>query len=498
MTYDRNSVYFDAKPTPLMPLNRLWGGITVLLWCFLFLPDLTGFTHLLQGLSQFNLMLLAGAAVVLLMQGIRYRDQWNLSLEPTFQGWPVVLMLGAAIASLLTRTLLDVEHLAVVGVVIGAYGLFGLFCDPQAWKRSIPFMGAFALLMFLFALEFTDLGHLARTAIAEVTEYLLQPFHVNAISSEDILVLSTGIAFVDLPCSGFKNIEIGSLFFIAASVLERKQLGLRWFLVGLTTIALLITANVARILVIVVLTFVIKQPTLAGILHVPLGLCGFITVCLIALLLLRWVPRQTVRSQITHPDSSAVPTASIRNALLTLGLMIGLVCVPPPAAAAPVTFNIPQWSLPLKSRDINLSPPEQTFFIRNPGVVAEKQAFEFNDISGSMIFVASPSWQAHHAPELCLTGSGFKIDQMQKRLLTPQVTGRWLSLDQGQHQAAYWFQSSQRTTDNYLDRVWSEITRREPQWTMVSILFDQPVSADNPEVRSILEEVHDAVDTAMT
>ncbi|MGB7417055.1 MAG: exosortase O [Thermosynechococcaceae cyanobacterium] len=496
MTYDRNSAYFEAKPTPLLPLMLL-GGITVLLWCYLFLPELTGFTQLLQSLSSFNLMFLAGAAVVLLLQGIRYREDWKLSLEPTFQGWPVVLMLGAVIASLLTRNLLDVEHLSVVGVVIGAYGLFGLFCDPQTWRRSIPFMGAFALLIFLFALEVTDLGHLARTAIAEIVESLLQPLHVAAVSSEDILVLSTGIAFVDLPCSGFKNIEIGSLFFVAASLLERKQMGLRWVLVGLTNLALLITANVARILVIVVLTFVIKQPTLAGILHVPLGLCGFITVCLMTLGLLRFVPRQ-------HPPSGVErgylnrPTAKLRNAALTLGLLMGLALIPQPAAAAPIRFNIPEWPLPLQTHTIELSELERTFFLRNPGVVAEKQAFEFNDISGSMIFVASPSWQAHHAPELCLTGSGFKIDQMQKRSLAPQVTGRWLSLDQGQHQAAYWFQSPQRTTDHYFDRVWSEITRQDSHWTMVSILFNQPVSADNLEVQAMLEEVHAAIDIAMT
>ncbi|PZD74131.1 hypothetical protein C1752_01272 [Acaryochloris thomasi RCC1774] len=498
MTYDNPLARFEADPTHVLSLNRLLGVITILLWLVLFLPELMGFTHLLKILSLFNILLLAGAAAVLFIQGFRCRDQWKFSLEPTFQGLPLLVMVGVAIASLLTRNFLDLENLSAVGAIIGAYGLMGLFCDTQTWKRNIPFVGAFAILVFLFALELTDLGHLARTGIAEIVEYLLQPFSVNAITSEDILVLSTGVAFVDIPCSGFKNIEIGSLFFIAASMLERRQMGLRWFLVGVTNFALLIVANIARIFVIVTLTFVLQQRTVAEILHVPLGLCGFISVCLLTLLLLQFVPHQrpsTTKLQESRKTQS--PAANIRNALITLGLLLGLALIPHPTAAA-VGWDSLQWPTSMQAESVNLTRPEQMFFTQYPGVVAQKQAFKTQNISGSMIFVASPSWQAHHAPELCFLASGFKIDDMQKRTLTSQVTGRWLSLDQGQRQAAYWFQSSQRTTDHYLDRVWSEMIRKEPHWTMVSILFDQSVSADDAAVQAVLADVHDAISTAMT
>jgi exosortase O len=478
-------------------MNGLMGGATLVLWFVLVLPEVTGMMHLLRVLSPFNLMLLAGAAVILLFQGCR--SDWRFSLTPTFQGVPLLMLLGTAIAIILTRTFLDLEHLSVVGVVVGAYGLVGLFCDPRTWKRGLPFMGAFAILLFLFALELTDLGHLARTAIAEMVELLLQPLGVGAISSEDILVLSTGIAFVDVPCSGFKNIEIGSLFFVAASLLERKRMGLRWLLVGLSNLALLMIANIARILVIVVLTFVLQQRTLAEILHVPLGLCGFITVCLLTLQLLRWVPRQApLAADRVHSSVLNHPPVNIRNAVITLGLLLGLAWVPQPAAISAVTLDPLQWPLSLHTQAIDLTPQEQTFFTRHPGTVAQKQTFQFQGISGSMIVVASPTWQAHHAPELCLSASGFQLDQMQKRSLADDVTGRWLSLNQGQRQAAYWFQSAQHTTDDYLDRVWREITRQDPQWTMISILFDRPVSADSADVKTMLEGVHGAIATAMT
>lgn len=499
MTYDSPPAHLDVKSTHFISLNRLLGGATVLLWSILFLPELMGFTQLLKILSPFNLMLLAGAAAVLFIQSIRCRHQWKFSLEPIFQGLPLLMMLGVAIATLLTRHFLDLEDLTVVGAILGAYGLVGLFCDRHIWKRSLPIIGAFATLVFLYALELTDLGHLVRTGIAEIVEYLLQPFSLNAVSSEDILVLSTGVAFVDIPCSGFKTIEIGSLFYLATSLLERKKMGLQWCLLGLVNLALLVTANIARIFVIVALTFVLQQRTLAEMLHVPLGVCGFITVCLITLFLLRWVPRQ--RSGAVVPEKNRrtqTPSASIRNAVLTLSLLLGLALIPHPAAASPVALDSLQWPTSMQTEMVVLSPQEQTFFTQYPGVVTQKQTFKTQYLSGSMVFVASPSWQAHHAPELCFLANGFKIDDMQKRSLTGQVTGRWLSLDQGQRQAAYWFQSSQRTTDHYLDRVCSEMIRKEPKWTMVSILFDQQISADDSAVQGMLTDVHDAIATAMT
>ncbi len=499
MTYDNPPAHLEAEPTRFMSLNRLLGGATVLLWCILFLPELVGFSQLLKILSLFNVMLLAVAAAVLFIQSIRCRHQWKLSLEPTFQGLPLWMMLGVAIATLLARHFLDLEDLAVVGVILGAYGLVGLFCDRRIWKRSLPIIGAFATLTFLYALELTDVGHLVRTGIAEIVEYLLRPLSVDAISSEDILVLSTGVAFVDIPCSGFETIEIGSLFFVATSLLERKKMGLKWSGLGLVNLALLVTANIARIFAIVVLTFVLQQRTLAEILHVPLGICAFITVCLITLFLLRWVPRQSSVPMASQEKARIQsPTVQIRNAVLTLSLLLGLALVPHPAAATPVGLDSLHWPMSMQAETVELSPQEQTFFTQYPGVVTQKQTFKTPELSGSMVLVASPSWQAHHAPELCFLANGFKIDEMQKRSLTDQVTGRWLTLDQGQRQAAYWFQSSQRTTDHYLDRVWSEMIRKEPKWTMVSILFDQPLAADDSAVQGILTEVHDAIATAMT
>jgi exosortase O len=107
--------------------------------------------------------------------------------------------------------------------------------------------------------------------------------------------------------------------------------------------------------------------------------------------------------------------------------------------------------------------------------------------------VASPTWQAHHAPELCLTASGHHIESMVGQALTPSITGRWLELDGGQKTAAYWFQSATRTTDDFFVRFRGEIFRTEPSWTLVSIVFDQPHSPDEIPIQTFLTLVHDTL-----
>ena len=518
----------DPKPTPQSPqtgkdvqLKSLHWIIRcgiALVWIYLSVPELNWLAHLIHTLSRFNIVLLICAAAVLIFQGVRSRKSWKFSMEATLPRSPLLMMSGMAIASVASRWWLDLEQLSIIWFVIGTYGVIGLFSPSQPWRRGIPFMGAFAAFVLLMAAEFTDVGHLVRTAIAEVVEWFLIPFGVPSLSSEDILVLDTGIALVDIPCSGFKNIEIGSLFFIVASLLQRKRMGLKWSLIGLLNLTLLILANIARIFVIVIFAYVMEQQILAEMLHVPLGLFGFITVCLITLQLLRWIPSTAAppaqapsNKRETPPLSSSRKQfngRSIRYGALSLGLMLGLTLIPHPpvTSALPIDFTKVQWDAALHTEAIALNPYEETFFNRYPGVVAQKQTFHVNDLSGSMILVSSPTWQAHHAPELCFSANGLTIDHMEQQSLTRQITGRWLSLNHGQQQAAYWFQSPQRTTDHYLDRVWSEITRQEPQWTMVSILFDSPSSkhpsssltTDDTDVQTLLEGVHGAIATTMT
>ncbi|NJR40773.1 MAG: exosortase O [Leptolyngbyaceae cyanobacterium CSU_1_4] len=272
-------------------------------------------------------------------------------------------------------------------------------------------------------------------------------------------------------------------------------------------------ANTARIITLVVLTHVLHQPDLAEMIHVPLGLMGFIIASLTTWILLRWVPRhRSVTSfkndddteakhypkkqdwEKQNPEKQSRPS-SLQATLILITSILALTLIPHPPRTAPSIVDLSelQWSTLIQTQPIALNPYEQKFFANYPGVTTQKQRFQFQGLTGSVVLVTSPTWQAHHAPELCLTAFGYHIDHMIGKALTPALTGRWLTLDNGQKTSTYWFQSATRTTDDFFVRFWGEVFRQDSTWTLVSIVFDQPYRSDEPPVQSFLTLVHDAL-----
>lgn len=126
---------------------------------------------------------------------------------------------------------------------------------------------------------------------AQVVEQLLSMLHVGAISSYDIIVLENGIAHVDVPCSGIKTLLVGTLFLLAATWLERRKLSLRWVAVGAANLLMLVSANTARVAALVLVYEVFKQPKIAEIIHVTLGIIGLVCACFVTWLMLQPVPK---------------------------------------------------------------------------------------------------------------------------------------------------------------------------------------------------------------
>ena len=289
----------------------------------------------------------------------------------------------------------------------------------------------------------------------------------------------------------------GTLFLLAATWLEGRQIGLRWLVVGLANLGFLAIANIGRVLILTILTHVLHQSAWAEILHVPLGLSGFIMASLLTWGLLWCVPKAGMQSS-TGDSLEVAPSALNWRSLSGLaGLLLILAIVPVPQserAIAAVDLSRLQWAAPMQTQALSLNPQEQQFFADYPGVTTRKQQFQYGELTGTSVLVSSPTWQAHHAPELCLTAIGYKIAPVVQRLVTPDVTARWLSLDDGKKSAVYWFQSATRTTDDFFSRFWDEVFRRESSWTMVSMVFDRAETPDSPTVRAAIEQTHDAID----
>jgi exosortase O len=349
-----------------------------------------------------------------------------------------------------------------------------------------------------FGVQFsTGVGTPARILTAHVVEWILHQWKISAISAGDVIVLDTGVAYVDLPCSGLKSMWTGTLFLLAATWLEGRQIGLRWLGVGLTNLGLLAIANTMRVLILTILTHVLHQSAWAEILHVPLGLMGFIMASLLTWVLLRIVPKAGVKSGTSdriEPESRGL---NWRSLLAVAGLLLTIAMVPVPRldrAISAVDLSNLQWSAPMQTQTLDLNSQERKFFVNYPGVTTRKQQFQYRELAGTSILVASPTWQAHHSPEVCLTAIGHKIAPVVRRIITPEVTARWLSLDDGKRSAVYWFQSATRTTDDFMSRFWDDVFRQESRWTMVSVLFDRADSPDEPTVQAFIKQIHDEID----
>ncbi|MBW4516046.1 MAG: exosortase O [Timaviella obliquedivisa GSE-PSE-MK23-08B] len=469
-------------------------------WLYLNRSVLDWLAQTLQEISVFNGLMLIAGGLLLLGLGIYYRQQIQFSAL-TLRALPLAIMLGCGIGAIATRWLIALEQLPVVLFVSGTYGMLGLFLAPVTWRKGLP-VGVAIACLFPFGVQFsTGLGAPARVLTAYVVEFVLNLWHVPAISTEDIILLDTGVAYVDSPCSGLKSMWTGTLFLLAATWLENREMGLRWLVVGVANLGFLAIANTARIITLVVLTHVLHQPALAEMLHVPLGLMGFVIASLTTWGLLRWVPRQRSITDSKNVDAEEKQYqqkshySSLQAMLILMTSLLALTLIPHPQQTPSSTVDLSklEWSTSIQTQPIALNPYEQKFFANYPGVTTQKQQFKFQNLTGSVVLVASPTWQAHHAPELCLTAVGYHIDQMIGKALTPAISARWLTLNGGQKTSTYWFQSATRTTDDFFVRFWGEVFRKDSTWTLVSLVFDQSHSADEPSVQAFLTLIHHAL-----
>ncbi|MBD2022458.1 exosortase O [Leptolyngbya sp. FACHB-36] len=488
MTSD-NLARLDGRSTRSGKLEQLGTAALLLSWLLLNWTTLNWLIQTAQEISLFNqAMLLAGVAL-LVIQGVRHRQQFRVSTVPILRWGPLLLLVSSAIGTIVTRWVLILEQVPIVLALLSAYGLLGLFLDSATWRKGLPIGAAIALIL-PFGVQFTSgLGFPARILTAHVVEFLLKTWNVAALSSEDIIVLDTGIAQVDFPCSGLRSLWTGTLFLLTVTWLERRRFGLRWLMVFVANLGILAFANVARVLTMVLLVQVWNQPALADMLHMPLGVIAFIAACGFTLGLLRWVPRsQAAQSRGDRDDSKLISNSTFP--FLLAACLLALTLVPhPPAPTVPDVTKL-HWSIAAQLQTIPLTPVEQRFFATHPGVVVHKQRFDYQGSTGSILLVASPSLQVHHAPELCLIGSGFHLDHIAPQQFAAGPLTRWLSLNDKTHTAVYWFQSPNQTTGDFLTRFWQEASRQQSSWTLVSILFDQFHSADDPTLQVLVADIY--------
>ncbi len=461
------------------------------LWAWLFRP-VYAYLGILFTRQEFrtNQIVLVAVLALIILQVRRGGFRFSLFEKPQLH-WPgLLLSLGGAAAFIAAEHWLDINTLSTSLFGLASYGLLGLWMDPLAWRQGLP-----AGLLLIGVLPFgehldTFIGYPLRLLTARIVSQGLVGLGVPHLGIDTILVFENGLSQVDNPCSGVKSLWSGGLFLLAATWVDQHPINRRWLLSAFGFALLLLGANLARVAILVLVGQVAGWRLLAEMLHVPLGVVGFMAACLAGLGLLRWSGFRSRYPADSHQASPRPAWLAPALALIILSLVILYSPRSQPASAAGS-----QWSFPVELRlqEWPLDEVEMAWLTDHGALsmIASRWRFEWQGLHGSMLFISSNTWRAHHRPESCFTVYGLEVKQSQPFLAAPDFPLRWVSIGDSHTDslftnAAYWLQSSQRVTEDYSVRIWDDLSPNPENWVLSTVLFDAPVDPKSPELRALL------------
>jgi exosortase O len=467
----------------------------MVLWLWLYRP-VFDYLAIIFSREDFrtNQLVLLGVVLLIANQTRKGRLRPRIDLTPQLYLPALILAFGGSALYLIVERFLDVNTLSASLFGLATFGLIGLWMAPRRWRQ-----GFLPALLLIGALPFgehiqTFIGYPLRLLTATIVRDGLAAAGVASIGIDTILVFENGVSQVDLPCSGVKSLWTGMLFLMAATWIERRQLNLRWFLIAIVFAALLVIVNLARVGLLVVVGQVAGWQLVAQMIHVPLGVIGFVVACLAALALLR---SQKPLTQAGSPSSSLERPIWLAPSLAIVILFMAIVYAPRPQTG--LAQAAPTWSFPaeLIDRPMPLRPDEFQWLARDGAESADRRRFEWRGIGGTMILITSKTWRAHHRPERCFEVYGLSMDDSRTHLVSAGFPVRFVSLGDGRDHdlfsATYWFQSAELSTDDYGTRIWADLAAQRDRWVLVSILFDGPQDPQEAGTQAFYLALHDSV-----
>jgi exosortase O len=247
-------------------------------------------------------------------------------------------------------------------------------------------------------------------------------------------------------------------------------------------------------------------------LHVPLGVLGFIGTCMAALYLLGRTGQKADPARTGETHELRQP-AWLGPLLLVTVVAMALLYTPRPAESAE-TASGPGWDFPeqFHATPVQLTPQELTGILQDGAERADRFAFEWDNgdllanngqpVRGTVMLVTSQTWRGQHQPERCFQVFGLTIDESFTYLAAPDFPVRHLSLSaQGapvQVSAVYWLQSANQTTEDYSQRIWADLSPDRERWVLVTALFDRSYFSSMPDLDAFLISLHGAVGSSLT
>lgn len=450
-----------------------------------------------------NQIILVGVLVLIVLQVRKGELRPRLDVLPQLYSLALILVLGSSVLYLLVERYLEINTFSASLFGLASYGLLGLWMRPRDWRRGLP-----TALLLVGALPFGDhlqtfVGYPLRVFTATLIQNGLGAIGIHSLGVDTILVFESGFSKIDLPCSGIKSLWTGGLFLLAATWIERRPINFRWLLVAIGMAVLLLAANLVRVATLVLVGQVAGWGDLAAMLHVPLGVLGFIGACAAALWMLRWVAGSPGR---VDPPPGEQESGLARPLWLAPGLggivlVMALLYVPRPQvvhAQPELSWNFPP---ELSTTTWTLTPTERKWLNSGGIEAAYRWRFQWDSLSGSMLFVTSTDWRAQHRPEHCFEVYGLSTDRAETFLVAPDFPIKLLSLKSSQSSAsfsaAYWLQSEQQTTDDYATRIWSDLAPQKHRWVLVTVLFDREIDPQANEAQALYRALRTSVHNSL-
>lgn len=414
-------------------LMRMGANAVIIgLWLWLYRP-VFDYLAIIFSREDFrtNQVVLLGVIVLIAIQVRKGCLRPRLDAAPQLSYPALTLALGSSALYLAIERFLNINTVSASLFGLASYGLLGLWMQPQHWRQELP-----AALLLISALPFgehmqTFVGYPMRILTAAIVRDGLAAAGVASIGIDTILVLENGVSQVDLPCSGIKSLWTGMLFLIATTWIKRRPLSGRWLLIAFVFAGLLFTVNLARVGVLVVVGQVAGWWLVAEMLHIPLGVLGFVVACAAAVALLRlqrpiaqdaWDAHEfgATGVQDLHTDDALPPLDRpvwLASVLAAAILTMALAHTPRPQTG--LSQPPPTWKFPdsLVTEPMPLKPDEIEWMTRDGADSAERRRFEWRGITGSMILITSRTWRAHHRPERCFEVYGLSLDDSAPILL---------------------------------------------------------------------------------
>ncbi|MCB8968804.1 MAG: exosortase O [Ardenticatenaceae bacterium] len=501
-----NTKSATPKTETAVHIPQLTANILILAaWTWLYWP-LADYLQTIFTREDFrtNQILLIAVAALIISQVRNSHIRPRFDAPPRLAALPLALTLGGSLAYLACERFLDVNTLSATLFGLASYGLLGLWLQPARWRAGLP-----AALLLIGTLPFgehmqTFIGYPMRIATAALVRDGLAASGVGSIGIDTILVFENGISQVDIPCSGVKSLWTGAMFLIAATWIERRPITWRWWGTAVLFAIALFLANLTRVAILVTVGAFLGWKLIAAMLHVPLGVLGFIAACAFALWLLRQQKAINTPTAPSSPSRLASRQRFFTPVLLASIILMAAIYTPRPVSG--LDQPAPTWAFPdtLTVTPLPFKPDEYDWLTRDGADSASRYRFTWEGVSGSMILITSHTWRAHHRPERCFEVYGLTLEDSRTHLVSdplaengdPLIPVRFVTLGQGDwHEtlsATYWFQSAAHTTDDYGTRIWADLSQRE-EWVLVSILFDDVYQADNPQLNSLYLALHEVV-----